>query len=334
RLVPEHTRHVACNNYDIPYASLTPPDVENLLVPVCCSATHVAYCSLRMEPVYMMLGQAAGDAAHLALAGAASVQKVDTKKLREILVKEGAVLDAGYQPQAKLSVTPAHPKPGERAVLKVIASPMNKDALTKVAWDFDGTGKVSAEGERVVQAFALEKTYTVSALVTDAAGRRRLLTAELPVGTATARDVTVDDFDAELAGRWNGTFPEYIPGLPLRYSDIFTGPGIHSDVARKGQASPVRGRFQPSLPRAGKYQVCIGFRPAKKQATNVPVLIRHAGGTAKLTVNEREETTPFNFTLIGEFSFKAGDSGFVEITNAGADGRVVIDGVRWVWLGE
>ena len=36
RLVPEHTRHVACNNYDIPYRSLVPPDVENLLVPVCC----------------------------------------------------------------------------------------------------------------------------------------------------------------------------------------------------------------------------------------------------------------------------------------------------------
>ena len=353
RLIPEHTRHVACNNYDIPYASLTPPDVENLLVPVCCSATHVAYCSLRMEPVYMMLGQAAGDAAHLALASSTSVQKVDTKKLREILVKEGAVLDAGWQPQVKISVTPAHPKPGERTVLKVIASPTNKDALTKIVWDFDGTGKAVAQasapavsqasslpapatvaGERVVQTFALEKIYTVSALVTDGTGRKRLLTAEVPVGTAAARDVTMDDFDADLAGRWDGTFPEYIPGLPLRYSDIFTGPGIHRDVARKGQKSPARARFQPSLPRAGKFQVCIGFRPAKNQATNVPVTIRHAGGTAKLTVNEREETTPFNFTPVGEFSFKAGDSGFVEITNANTDGRVVIDGVRWVWLGE
>ena len=53
-----------------------------------------------------------------------------------------------------------------------------------------------------------------------------------------------------------------------------------------------------------------------------------------ITVNEREETTPFNFTPIGEFSFKAGDSGFVEITNGNTDGRVVIDGVRWVWSGE
>ena len=255
------------------------------------------------------------------------------------------MLDAGYQPQAKISVTPAHPKPGERAVLKVIvaqdadtlvrnADVVRDTALKSVAWDFNGDGKVSAEGERVVQAFAMEKSYTVSALITDAAGRRRLLTTELPVGTAAARDVTVDDFDAEASGRWDGTFPDYIAGLPLRYSDIFTGPGIHRDVTRKGTKSPARIRFQPSLPRAGKYQVCLGFRPAKSQATNVPVTIRHAAGNAKLTVNERDETTPFNFTPVGEFSFKAADSGFVEITNANTDGRVVIDGVRWVWLGE
>ena len=62
-------------------------------MPVCCSATHVAYCSLRMEPVYMMLGHVAGDAAHLALAGKTTVQKVDAEKLRELLRKEGAVLE-------------------------------------------------------------------------------------------------------------------------------------------------------------------------------------------------------------------------------------------------
>ena len=337
-LVPEHTRHVACNNYDIPYRSITPPDVENLLVPVCCSTTHVAYCSLRMEPVFMMLGEAAGEAAHLALADAVSVQKVDTQKLRAILQKEGAVLDAGWQPRVKLKWTPAHPKPGEKviftAMLPIGEMPVRDGGPNTLVWDLNGDGKVSAEGKYAVWNFAKDKTYTVSLLLTDLAGRKRLLTAEVPVGTAEARDVTVDDFDADLAGRWDGTFPEYIPGLPLRYSDIFTGPGIHRDVTRKGQKSPARARFQPVLPRAGKYAVCLGFRPAKNQATNVPVLIRHAGGTAKLTVNEREETTPFNFTPVGEFSFKAGDSGFVEITNANTDGRVVIDGVRWVWLGE
>jgi hypothetical protein len=153
RLVPEHTRHVALNNYDIPYASLVPPDVENLLVPVCCSATHVAYCSLRMEPVYMMLGHAAGNAAHLALAGKTPVQKVDAQRLRALLLKEGAILDAGYQPQVKLTWTPVYPKPGEKVIFKAVAGAL-KEPLKAIVWDFDG--KVSAEGERAVHTFALD----------------------------------------------------------------------------------------------------------------------------------------------------------------------------------
>jgi hypothetical protein len=333
RLVPEHTRHVALNNYDIPYRSLVPPDVENLLVPVCCSATHVAYCSLRMEPVYMMLGQAAGSAAYFALTEKMPVQKVDTSKLREHLKKEGAVLDAGYQPQVKLTWTPARPKLGEKVIFKAVPGAL-KDPLTQITWDLAGDGKVTAEGDRVVHTFTLEKTHAVSLLVTDAAGRKRLLSAEVPVGVATARDVTMDEFDGEFFGRWNGTFPDLILTKPLRYSDVFTGPGIHTDVVRLGKKAPARARFQPSLPRAGRYQLCLGFRPAKSQATNVPVLVKHGAGTAKVMVNQREETTPFNFVPIGEYSFKAGESGFVEISNGGTDGRVVVDGVRWVWLGE
>lgn len=334
KLVPEHTRHVACNNYDIPYRSLVPPDVANLLVPVCCSATHVAYCSLRMEPVYMMLGQASGTAAHLALSGKTSVQKVDATKLRELLVQEGAVLDAGYQPQVKLTWTPQQPKVGEKVIFKAVPTAANKHALKQLVWDFTGDGQVAAEGERVVQIFALEKIHSVSLLVTDDSGRRRLLTAEVPVGNTAARDVTLDEFDAELNGRWNGTIPNYLIAKPLRHSDVFHGPGMHRDVVSKGKVGGVRARFQPTLPRAGRYRVCLAFRPSKSQATNTPVLIKHAGGNTKLTVDQRTGTTPFLWTPLGDFEFKAGESGFAEVTNREADGRVAIDGMRWIWLGE
>ncbi len=334
RLVPEYTRHVACNNYDIPYRSLVSRDVESLLVPVCISASHVAYCSLRMEPVYMMLGQAAGSAAHLAISGKVPVQEVDTQSLRNLLLREGAVLDAGYQPQVKLSFTPTNPKSGEAVVFKAITTGHNKESLRQILWDFDGSGRVSAEGERVVQAFDMDRVYSVSLLVTDESGRRRLLTAEIPVGTAAVRDVTLDDFDAELFGRWHGTFPDYIGGLPLRYSDVFHGPGIHRDAVVHGKVAPARARFQPSLPRSGRYLVCLGFRPSRSQATNTPVLIKHAGGNTRLTVDQRKETTPGIWTPLGDFEFKAGDSGFVEVTNKGTDGRVAIDGVRWIWLGN
>jgi hypothetical protein len=322
RLVPEHTRHVACNNWDIPYRSLVPPEVENLLVPVCCSATHVAYCSLRMEPVYMMLGHAAGDAAHLALAEKTSVQKVDTDKLRQMLLEQGMVLDAGYQPPAHITWTPARPHPGEAVQFKVIS------------WDFTGNGHVDAQSEQAAHTFTMEKVHSVCAVVEDQIGRRRLFTVDVPVGTAPVRDVTMDDFDAQLFGRWDGTFPDYLPGPTLRYADIFLGPGIQRDVVRNGKKAPARARFQPVLPATGRYEVCLGFRPSKRQATNVPITIRCAEGAKRITADERTETTPFNFTPLGEFRFKAGDSGYVELTNAGTDGYVVVDAVRWIWLGE
>jgi hypothetical protein len=80
--------------YAIPYRSLVPREREcrNLLVPVCMSASHVAYGSIRMEPVYMILGHAAGVAASVAIAENSSVQGIPLGKLREKLLAQKAVL--------------------------------------------------------------------------------------------------------------------------------------------------------------------------------------------------------------------------------------------------
>lgn len=80
--------------YGVPYRALVPKesDVSNLLVPVCLSASHVAFSSVRMEPQYMMLGQAAGTAAAMAASAGLPVQRVDVAALRERLLAQGAVL--------------------------------------------------------------------------------------------------------------------------------------------------------------------------------------------------------------------------------------------------
>lgn len=80
--------------YQIPYRILVPrrEQCTNLLVPVCVSATHVACCSVRMEPQYMMLGHAAGLAASAAVESDSAVQDVDVADLQEQLRSQGAVL--------------------------------------------------------------------------------------------------------------------------------------------------------------------------------------------------------------------------------------------------
>lgn len=80
--------------YHISYKSITPKKEEctNLLVPVCVSSSHIAFGSIRMEPVFMMLGQSAGMAAAMAIDSNKSVQEIDVKSLRRML-KEDPYLD-------------------------------------------------------------------------------------------------------------------------------------------------------------------------------------------------------------------------------------------------
>jgi len=81
--------------YQITYDAIVPKEEEctNLLVPVAASCSHVAYGSVRMEPVFMILGQSAGTAASMAVEDAVNVQSVDYDKLRTRLVADKQVLE-------------------------------------------------------------------------------------------------------------------------------------------------------------------------------------------------------------------------------------------------
>ncbi len=81
--------------YPVSYRSIVPKksECENLLVPVCLSASHVAYGSIRMEPVFMILGQSAATAACIAMDDKVSVQDVPYPKLRERLLTDGQSLE-------------------------------------------------------------------------------------------------------------------------------------------------------------------------------------------------------------------------------------------------
>lgn len=76
--------------YPVSYRSIVPKEEEcsNLLVPVCVSSTHIAFGSIRMEPVFMVLGQSAATAACLAIDGKIAVQQLHYKILREKLISD------------------------------------------------------------------------------------------------------------------------------------------------------------------------------------------------------------------------------------------------------
>jgi hypothetical protein len=89
--------------YPIAYRAIVPRagECENLLVPVCLSATHIAYGSIRMEPVFMILGQSAATAAALALDTKQPLQRLDYPKLRARLLADRQILQWTGAPQPK-----------------------------------------------------------------------------------------------------------------------------------------------------------------------------------------------------------------------------------------
>jgi hypothetical protein len=81
--------------YEIAYGALVPKagQADNLIVPVCVSSSHIAFGSIRMEPVFMVLAQSAATAAAIAIDRGVTVQNVPYAQLRERLLKDGQVLE-------------------------------------------------------------------------------------------------------------------------------------------------------------------------------------------------------------------------------------------------
>ncbi len=236
---------VGSRPYPVSYRSIRPKagQCTNLLVPVCLSASHISYGSIRMEPVFMVLGQSAATAAGLAIEGGTTVQAIDYAKLKERLLAGKQVLDFESPAQGEGSGIPVAKVPG-----------------------------IVVDDEQAVRT----------------------------------------GFDAE-----GHTTPGFI-GTGYR----------HDGNAEKGSQ---KARFIPDLPAAGRYRVAISYGTNGNRATNVPVVIHHAGGETKVVVNQK--VTPKGdapFHTLGEFEFAGGKSGWVEISNAATNGHVIIDAAQWL----
>jgi hypothetical protein len=236
---------VGSRPYPVSYRSIRPKAAEcsNLLVPVCLSASHIAYGSIRMEPVFMVLGQSAGTAASHAIDENTTVQGIDLAKLKARLLKDGQMLD--------------------------FESPA-------VA------GKVSLTKEKL-------------------------------------GGIVVDDEEAVLTG---------FGSVGTTASPFVLHGYRHDGNENKGAQTA---RFQPEIPKTGRYKVSITYAALANRATNVPVLVHHADGSETITVNQRKQP-PVDGILypLGVFRFEKGKAGFVEIGNKDTDGHVIVDAVQWV----
>ena len=114
--------------YGIEYGSLTPKydECKNLLVPVCLSASHIAFGSIRMEPVFMVLGQTAAAAGVQAVRKQTSVQAVDYDVLRRQLIKDKQVLTWNKE---------ANRSPLSRPVSKYAGTVLDDDQSKRLGFD-------------------------------------------------------------------------------------------------------------------------------------------------------------------------------------------------------
>lgn len=131
--------------------------------------------------------------------------------------------------------------------------------------------------------------------------------------------IVVDDSEARLTGF--DSEGHTTPG--------FVGSGYHHDSDKdKGHQTA---RFVPDLPQAGSYRVAITYTALGNRAMNVPVTIHHAGGETRVEVNQKKvPEDKQNLQPVGVFKFDKGTAGWVEISNEGTKGHVIIDAVQFL----
>ena len=178
---------------------------------------------------------------------------------------------------------------------------------------------------------ALEEDVDVQR-ISDARLRERLLRdgqvldfESLPVAPrvvvpkAKPGGIVVDDLDAELTGF------DPISGAHATYVEQGYR---HDGNTGKGQQ---KARFVPDLPRAGRYRVLVAYPWNANRAPRVPLTIRHADGETQVTLNQTKVPAVDELLEpVGAFRFEKGRSGYVEISNAGTEGYVVVDAVQWL----
>ncbi|HTI58848.1 FAD-dependent oxidoreductase [Mucilaginibacter sp.] len=210
--------------YPISYRAITPEHVFNLLVPVCLSASHIAYGSIRMEPVFMVLSQSAAQAAIYAIDHRTTVQKVNVKDiqkaLRENPLADGSTPDIIIDDNDKKQVTTA----GKWITGK------NGYGPTVLISDTAGTSIKTVKYSYPVTKPGLYKIYTYSSTENKTPFR-----VDVSNGSLT-KTLTIDPGETEVEGQTSGewvSLGEYqmqAGRINIKISTIHPTDKIHADA--------------------------------------------------------------------------------------------------------
>ncbi|QDT28308.1 FAD-dependent oxidoreductase [Gimesia panareensis] len=143
------------------------------------------------------------------------------------------------------------------------------------------------------------------------------------INPETLKGIVVDDSQAKLTGHWTTS----------RSSKKYVASGYsHESNTKDGKAAA---RFETKVPQAGRYEVRYAYPPNTNRSSQVKVTIHHAGGTAAKTINQKEKP-PLDgvFVSLGEYEFTPDQQAVVEVSNADANGYVIIDAVQWIPVKE
>lgn len=131
--------------------------------------------------------------------------------------------------------------------------------------------------------------------------------------------IVLDDDAAEFTGTWK---------LADKLTPLVGAAYRHDDRAKKSDAVA---KFTPEIPADGNYEVRLLYVHSSNRAQKAQITIRGADGEKVVTQNQREACLEDGIPRsLGVFAFAKGKSGSIEISNAGADGYVVVDGLQLV----
>ncbi|WP_298869371.1 FAD-dependent oxidoreductase [uncultured Gimesia sp.] len=139
------------------------------------------------------------------------------------------------------------------------------------------------------------------------------------VDPAKLKGIVIDDSQARLTGAWETS----------RSSKKFIGTSYsHESNLRDGKAAA---RFETKIPKAGRYEVRFAYTPHSNRSSKVKIKLIHASGEAEQTINQKK-IPPLDgvFISLGEYEFSPDQTAVVKVTNANADGYVIIDAVQWI----